>query len=83
MKKLIGLMTLLTLIAGLGACSSNAASDQQASPSNVPTTASTTQPDGAMKGDAMHNGNAMKGDAMHNGNAMKGDAMKKDTTTKP
>ncbi len=77
MKTIIGLMTSLTLIAGLAACSGNAASDQQASP-NVPAASSTTQPDGAMKGDAMHNGNAMKGDAMHNG-----DAMKKDRTTKP
>jgi len=75
MNKMIGLMTSLTLIASLAACSSNAKTDQQASPStspNVPA-ASTTQSEGdAMKGDAM------KGDAMH-----KGDAMKKDTTTKP
>ena len=84
MKKIIGLMTSLTLIVGLAACSSNAAPDQQASPStspDAPAASTKTQPDGAMKGDAM------KGDAMHNGamkgDAMKGDAMKKDTTTKP
>lgn len=82
-EKISVLITSLTLVASLAACSSNPANNQQAAPNTSPVApaASTAPVDGAMKG------NAMQGDAMHNGNAMKGNAMQgdamKDTKTKP
>ena len=74
-QKIIGLVTTLTLVGSLAACSSTPTPEsQQAEPD--PSAENTTQPD-AMKED----GGAMKED----GGAMKedGGAMKEETPTKP